>query len=75
MSFSADEIVKLEKFLQTKFSNPKISLKARAKAADSVEFLLDGEYLGTVYKDEDDGDIGYDVNISVLALDLEDQAA
>jgi hypothetical protein len=75
MSFDATELAKLEKFLQTKFANPKISLKARPKAVDSVEFLLDGEYLGTVYKDEDDGDIGYDINISVLAMDLDEQAA
>lgn len=75
MSFNPTELSKLEKFLQTKFANNRITLKARPKATDSVELLLDGEYMGTVYKDEDDGDIGYDINISVLAMDLDDQAA
>lgn len=72
MSFTTTEIQKLEKFLQTKFANKTISLKARPKADDSVELLLDNEYMGTVYKDEDEGDVSYSVNISVLSIDLDD---
>lgn len=71
MSFNPTETQKLEKFLQARMNN-KITLKGRAKADDSVELLLDGEYMGTVYKDEEDGDISYNINISVLSIDLDD---
>jgi hypothetical protein len=73
MSFQPADVQKLQKFLQTRL-NPKITLKARAKADDSVELLLDDEYLGTVYKDEEDGDVSYNVNLSVLDIDLDDAA-
>lgn len=71
MSFAPQEIEKLEKFLKSRF-NPKISLKGRGKTDDSLELLLDGEYMGTVYRDSEDGDIAYDINISVLSLDLDE---
>jgi Protein of unknown function (DUF3126) len=74
MSFNPTDIQKLEKYLQSKLGNNKITLKTRAKADDSVEFLLDGEYMGTVYKDEEDGDISYNLNISVLSIDLDEAA-
>ncbi len=73
MNFQTDEIQKLQKFLQEKL-NIKLSLKGRPNAGDSVELLIDGEYLGTVYKDDEDGDIAYNVNLSVLAIDLDDAA-
>lgn len=71
MNFETTELQKLEKFLRQRL-NPKISLKSRPKADDSAELLLDGEYLGTVYKDAEDGDISYSVNLSILSIDLDD---
>lgn len=71
MKFDTPELQKLEKFLQTRISN-KISLKSRPKADDSAEVLVDGEYMGTVYKDDEEGDVSYNINISVLSIDLDD---
>lgn len=71
---NATDVKKLEKYLQDKFGNKNITLKTRPKADDSVEFLLDGEYMGTVYKDEEDGDVSYCINISVLSIDLDEAA-
>jgi hypothetical protein len=70
MSFEPAEIQKLEKYLKSKV-NSQITLKYRPKADDSAEFLISGEYMGTVYKDEEDGDISYIVNLSILSIDLD----
>ena len=72
MSLTPTEAQKLEKYLQQKFNNKGITLKPRTKADDSVEFLVDGEFMGTVYKDEEDGDVSYMINISVLSIDLDE---
>jgi hypothetical protein len=45
-------------------------LRARERAEDSVEVLLKGEFIGTVYKDTEDGDISYDFNMAILDIDL-----
>jgi len=71
MKFAPDEIVKVQGYLRTKLSNPGLALRARPQAADSAELLLNGEFLGTVYKTVEDGETSYDVTLSVLDIDLE----
>lgn len=63
------EISRLQSYLQTKFGNGKLQLVTR-KDKDSVEVTLDGEFIGTIYRDEDDGDISYDFNMAILEMDL-----
>lgn len=69
-TFSKPEVARLQKYLQQKFGNPKITLAERKEAKDSVEVMLGGEFIGVVYKDEDDGDVSYDFNMAILAMDL-----
>ncbi len=64
------EINRLQQYLQSKFGNSKLSLAARKEAKDSVEVMLDGEFIGTIYRDEDEGDISYDFNMAILEMDL-----
>ena len=64
------EIARLQAYLQQKFGNPKIRLAARAKAEGSVEVLLGEEFIGTIYRDDEDGDISYDLNMAILEADL-----
>ncbi|MCE9506707.1 MAG: DUF3126 family protein [Alphaproteobacteria bacterium] len=69
-SFSKIEITRLQKYLQQKFSNPKISLVERKEAKDSVEVTLAGEFIGTIYRDEEEGEVSYDFNMAILEMDL-----
>ena len=64
------EITRLQKYLQDKFGNRKLSVAERREAKDSVEVTLDGEFLGVIYRDEDDGDVSYDFNMAILEMDL-----
>lgn len=64
------EITRLQKYLQEKFSNKKISLTVRKEAKDSVEVMLDSEFIGIIYRDEDEGEISYDFNMAILEMDL-----
>lgn len=69
-AFSPAEITRLQKYLQQKFGNPKISLVPRKEAKDSVEVTLAGEFIGVVYRDEDEGEVSYDLNMAILDVDL-----
>lgn len=69
-AFSAQESSKLQTYLQKKFGNQGLTVRARGKVADSLEVLLDGEFIGTVYKDEEDGDTSYDFNMAILDIDI-----
>lgn len=64
------EITRLQSYLQTKFTNKKLSLAERKEAKDSVEVMLDGEFIGVIYRDDDEGEISYDFNMAILEVDL-----
>lgn len=69
-AFSKVEIVRLQKYMQQKFSNTKLALSERKEVKDSVEVTLAGEFIGTIYKDEEDGEVSYDFNMAILEMDL-----
>ena len=70
MSFTPDEMVKLKAFIEKKFKCTGITLKKREKASDSVEVMINGEFIGLMYKDQDEGETSYDFNIAILDIDL-----
>jgi hypothetical protein len=63
-----DEIKKLEAFFKRTFKNPDMQVKARPRKTDSAEVYVGEEFLGIVFKDEDDGD--YNFSMAILDIDL-----
>ena len=66
------EIIKLQKFLQQKFSNRGIDVRPRNKQDDSVEVYLGDEFLGLIYVDDEDGDLSYNFTMAILDVDLDE---
>ena len=64
------ELARVEKYLQNKFGNQNIKLRERMQSDGSVEVYLGEEFIGVIYKDEEEGDISYDFNMSILEIDL-----
>ncbi len=62
---------KVETYLRRKFAVDNLRLKERNKKDDSVEVYLGEEFIGIVYKDEEDGDMSFHFEMSILAEDLE----
>ena len=65
------ETQKLQRFLRKRLGNHDITLMARPEAKDSVEFQLDGETFGVVYRDDDEGELCYHIQLTVLSEDLD----
>jgi len=66
------EIIKLQKYLQTKFNNRNIDVRPRGKLNDSVEVYLGDESIGLIHVDDEDGDKSYIFNMSILDIDLDE---
>lgn len=64
-----EEMSRIQAYLQARFKNNGFAVKGR-KTDDSIEVYLDNEFLGVVYKDEDDGEVSYDMNLAILEMDL-----
>ncbi|RUW17132.1 DUF3126 family protein [Mesorhizobium sp. M4B.F.Ca.ET.215.01.1.1] len=63
-----DEIRKLDAYFKRVFQNLKLQVKARPRKEDSAEVYVGDEFLGIVFKDEDDGD--YNFSMAILDIDL-----
>ena len=64
------EIWRVEKYLRNLFRLDTITLVERPKQPDSVEVMVNGEFIGVVFKDEEDGDVSYAFNMAILEMDL-----
>ena len=71
MSFTKQETEKIQDYLRNKFGNEGIALRTR-KTNDSLEVLINGEFIAVIYKDEEDGDMSYDLNMAILSMDLDE---
>tara|TARA_B100001989_G_C24547413_1_gene471898 strand:+ start:1694 stop:1918 length:225 start_codon:yes stop_codon:yes gene_type:complete len=74
MSFTPEEMAKLKSYIERKFRCSGISVKKREKAEDSIEVMLDGEFIALIYKDTEEGETSYDLNMCILDIDLDEAA-
>lgn len=65
-----NEIAKLQKYLRDTFENSSIKIQKREQADDSAEVMLGNEFIGVVYKDEDEGEVSFAFHMAVIEEDL-----
>lgn len=65
-----EELKKIDAYFKRTFNNQDLQIKARPRKDDSAEVYLGDEFLGLVYKDEDDGELSYNFSMAILDVDL-----
>jgi hypothetical protein len=65
------ELQKLQAFFRKRFNLPSIEVRARPQKADSAEVYIGDEFVGVVFKDDEDGDLSYNFTMAILDIDLE----
>ena len=63
---------KIENFFKQKFNNKKIKIEGRANKNDSSDVLIDDEFIGVVFEDNEDGETCFQFNMTILNEDLEE---
>jgi hypothetical protein len=66
-----EEITRLQSYLQQKFELPQLEVRQRKKQDDSAEVYIGGEFIGVLYRDDDDEDLSYQFQMAILEMDLE----
>jgi len=64
------EIARLQAYLRGKFGVPNVSVRGRANKTDSAEVYFGDEFIGVIFRDDEDGDVSYDFNMAILEIDL-----
>jgi hypothetical protein len=67
-----EEIKALEVYLRKKFDLEAIEVRKRHKKQDSVEVFVRDEFIGVIYKDDEDNEITYQFQMAILEDDLKD---
>jgi Protein of unknown function (DUF3126) len=65
------EIKKLEAHFKKRFNVPGVEVRQRPQKDDSVELYVSDEFLGTIYRDDEDGDLSYTFTMAILDIDLD----
>ena len=66
-----EEIKKVETYLCKQFRLDTIKV-SRSARSDMCEVLIDGDFVGTLTSDEDEGEISYNFAMAILDFDLEE---
>ncbi|MFO0990809.1 MAG: DUF3126 family protein [Hyphomicrobiales bacterium] len=66
-----EEIKKLTQYLRTKFQLDNIEVRKRPQKTDSAEVYIGDEFIGVIFRDEEDGELSYNFSMAILEFDLE----
>jgi hypothetical protein len=66
-----EEIVRLESYLRKLFRLDIIEVRQRPSKDDSAEVYIGDEFVGILFRDDDDGDLSYQFQMAILDFDLE----
>lgn len=66
------ETKKLEAYFRKIFKLDTIAVRQRQKQDDSVEVFVNEEFIGVIYKDEEDGELSYQFQMAILDYDLQE---
>jgi hypothetical protein len=70
MSVTPNEIARVQDYLRKTFANPKINVAAPMRRGGPIEVKIGDEFIGVLHRDEDDGEVSYALQISILEEDL-----
>ncbi len=65
------EIGSLEKYLRKTFQTESIEIRKLPKKKDTAEVYVADDFLGVIYRDEEDGEVSYQLQIAILETDLD----
>ena len=65
------ELVRLQAYLRKTFGTPTLEVRAQPKKTDMAEVFVNGEFIATLYREEEDGEVSYQVQMAILEMDLE----
>ena len=66
------EMQQVQTYIRKLFDNDNVFLKEGTGKDAPAEVLLGSQFIGVLYKNEDEGETSYDFNMSILSEDLEE---
>ena len=64
------EQVRVQQYLRDKFGTDRITLHDAGRSDGSAEVNLSGEFIGVIFRDDDEGEISYAFHMAIIESDL-----
>lgn len=64
------EIARVQEYLRKSLSNNRVIINPPSKPTAPVEVYIGEEFVGVLYRDEDEGEVSYTLTMSILEEDL-----
>lgn len=65
------ELERVQTYLRKQFQNPAMRVVARPRKDDSAEVYIGEEFVGVLFRDDEDGDLSYNFSMAILETDLD----
>ena len=72
IGLTREEILKLERYLKKVFQLPELQVRQRPRKEDSAEVFIGEEFIGILFRDDDEGETAYQFQMAILDFDLAD---
>ncbi|KZL21254.1 hypothetical protein PsAD2_00544 [Pseudovibrio axinellae] len=66
-----DEIRKVQTYMRNTFKSQGLEVRARPLKDDSAEVYIDNEFLGVIFRDEEDGELSWNFQMAILEIDVD----
>ena len=63
-------ISKIQDYMRSSLGSKLIKVEGRENKIDSADVTLNGEFIGVIFEDKEDGDTCYHFNMTILDIDL-----
>jgi hypothetical protein len=67
-----EEISRLEAYLRKTFRLDLIEVRQRPHKDDSAEVYIGDEFIGVIFRDDEDDDLSYSFSMAILDFDLDE---
>lgn len=64
------DIPRVQAYLRKLFGNERIHIDTPKKAGATIEMRIGDEFVGTVHRDEEDGEVSFSLQMVILEEDL-----
>ena len=64
------DIARVEAYLRRVLGSTRIEIPVPKRKGASVEVMVNKEFLGTLHRDEEDGEVSYSLHVTILEEDL-----
>ena len=71
MDVTKDELTRLETYLRKTFGAASLEVRPQPKKNDMAEIFINGDFIATLYRIDEDGEVEYQLQMAILEMDLE----